>query len=450
MEQQKNIIIFVMNLLPRMVSDVRRYEEAHDKKYRILLLWDSRVKRSSEKSGYDILLECDFSKPHKLAEALLPYQDQLLAVTCRSEANIARFAKVIPHVPYLRTPTEDSLRWATDKYEMRKRFLLHNAKSTPAFTWVKNNSKPERARVIEKIGFPMVVKPSNLAASRFVTICYHEEEFEQSLRTIFRRLKQAYVNDNRMEEPKVVAEAYMEGDMYSVDSYVNSRGGITHCPLVRVTTGKDIGHDDFYNYKQTTPSALKKETVVKAQAMAEVAIKALGLRSVTAHTELMKIDDEWKIIEIGPRPGGFRDVLHQLSCDINHGMNDILVRIPRKPLVPRKCKGHATAMKWFAEREGIITEMRGIKKIEGLESFHSITVNKKVGNRAVFARNGGRSIFNVFLYNADRSKLLADIRRIEQMVDIKVSGNGSKKATKKVVKKKIVKKAVKKTSKKKS
>jgi hypothetical protein len=38
----------------------------------------------------------------------------------------------------------------------------------------------------------------------------------------------------------------------------------------------------------------------------------------------------------------------------------------------------------------------------------------------VFARNGGRSIFNVFLYNADRSRLLADIRRLEKLVKIKV------------------------------
>jgi hypothetical protein len=83
-------------------------------------------------------------------------------------------------------------------------------------------------------------------------------------------------------------------------------------------------------------------------------------------------------------------------------------------------------MKWFSPEEGRITEMKGIKRIEQLESFHSIVVNKKVGDRAAFARNGGRSIFNLFLYNQDRSKLLADIRRIEKMVDIKVKARGKK------------------------
>jgi hypothetical protein len=97
-------------------------------------------------------------------------------------------------------------------------------------------------------------------------------------------------------------------------------------------------------------------------------------------------------------------------------------------------------MKWFAEKEGLITEMRGIKKIEELESFHDIWVNKKIGDRAVFARNGGRSVFNLFLYNNDRSKLLADIRRVEQMVEVKVKARGG--SDKIAAPKKVIKKAV--------
>ncbi len=421
MQKEKNIIVYVMKLAPTMVQDVRRYSRQHGKKYRLLLLWDSRLKFNPGKVGeYDILLQCDFSKSHKIAEALLPYQNELLAITCRGDDSIARFREVVPHVPYLRTPTSESLLWSVDKYEMRRRFKLFDPKITPLFTLVKENSKEERSRIAEKISFPMIIKPTNLGASLFVSICYHQEDLEKSLRTVFSKIRKAYKADHRMEEPKVIAEQFMEGDMYSIDSYVDSRGTIYHCPMVRIITGKQIGHDDFYGYKQTTPTALKKETVANAHAVTETAIHALGLRSTSAHTELMKIDDDWKVIEIGPRLGGFRDTLHQLSCDIDHTMNDILIRIPRKPIIPKKCKGFATVIKWFSGKEGVITEMKGIKKIEELESFHSITINKKIGDRSVFARNGGRSIFNVFLYNSDRSKLLADIRRLEQMVKIKV------------------------------
>lgn len=432
MKKSRDIVAFVMNLPIQVEETIHNYRDKDGKKLRIMLIWDSRLRRQKEYKNADIVVECDFSKPVKIAEALLPYQDSLLAITCRSEQYGPRFAEVIPHVPYLRTPTAESIRWATDKHEMRKRFKLYDPSITPKFTRVSSNTKQERRRLIDKIGFPMIVKPANLAASLFVTVCYHEEDLDAALRVTFRKLRKAYQTDKRMEEPKVIAEEYMEGDMYSIDSYVNSRGDVYHCPLVRVKTGKDIGRDDFYNYLQTTPTALKKHSIEKAHAVAETAIHALGLRSTTAHIELMKIDDVWKVIEVGSRCGGFRDLLHRLSCDIDHSLNDVFIRIPRKPIIPKKCKGFATAMKHFARKEGVITEMKGIKKVEQLESFHSIQINKTVGDRAIFARNGGRSIFNLFLYNSDRSKLLADIRRVEQMVEIKVETRGVSMAKKKV------------------
>lgn len=426
-KDSKNIVVFVMSLpdAPQTISQIRAYEKQFGGPLRIMLLRDTRVadaKDYTKISGLDLYVTCDFSKPEKIAEALLPYQDEFLAITCRSEQFMRRFIQVLPHVPYLRTPTTESLKWASDKYEMRKRFRLYDKKITPTFTIVKGNTKEERERVIKKIGFPMVVKPTNLAASRFVSICYHEDELETTLRRTLRDIKKVYEQEHHLQDPKVIAEEYMEGAMYSVDSYVDSRGKVYHCPLVRVKTGKEIGHDDFYNYLQMTPSGLKPESVEKAEATAESGIHALGLRSTTAHTELLKIDGEWKIIEVGARIGGFRQVIHDLSCDINHTLNDILIRIPKKPIIPKKCKGFACAIKWFPAKEGKIIEMKGTKRVEQLESFHSITINKKTGDRAVFARNGGRSVFNLLMYNDDRSKLLADIRRVEKMVEVKVQG----------------------------
>ncbi len=419
-KKEKNIIAFVASTKPSSLASLIDYEAKTGKKLRTMFIIDEKSFVPEKEYWCDILLTIDFSKPHRIAEALLPYQDELLAITCRSEANIARFAKVIPFVPYLRTPTSESLTWATDKYEMRKRFRLFDPRITPKFTRVKDTTKAERARVIAKVGFPMIIKPTNLAASLFVSICYHEDELEKALATCFKKIKKAYQNDKRIEEPKVIAEQYMEGDMYSIDSYVNSRGIVYHLPLVRVKTGKDIGHQDFYGYQQITPTTLKGETVKRAEAVTETAIHALGLRSTTTHTELMKVDNEWKVVEVGPRMGGARDELYKLSCNIDHPLNDVLIRIPRKPKIPRKCTGNAVYMKWFLPKEGVITAMQGIKKIEKLESFYRIEVNKKVGDKATFARNGGRSVFNLYLQHRDRAKLLADIRRVEQLVKIKV------------------------------
>ncbi|MAZ56706.1 hypothetical protein CL653_02865 [bacterium] len=426
--QSKHIVAFVDMVPSQAADEVKK----HIPNSKILLLRDvvHRLRDARQKKVYpvDILEYVDFTQPYKLAEAIKPYQDKLLAITARGENGASRLSKVVPHVPYLRTPTSDSLEWALDKYQMRRKLNQFDSKICPKFTKVKGNTRVERQRIIAKVGFPMVVKPANLEASMLVTICYHEDELAQALKNVMRKLKKQYEDNGRVQEPVVLAESYMEGDMYSIDSYIDSRGKVWHCPLVRVKTGKDIGHDDFYNYLQITPSALKKETVERARLTTEKAIKALGLRSITSHIELMKLDDEWKVIEVGPRIGGYRPLLYELSCDINHSLNDVYIRLPKKPIVPKKCKGYAALMKWFAPKEGVITEMKGVKKIESLTSFHSITINKKIGDKALFSKNGGRSIFNVVMYNKDRSKLLADIRRIEKLVDVKVVGRKNKKA----------------------
>ncbi len=422
--EQKNIIAYVMNLPSDAIPSIRRYGRSIDKKFKVMLIWDTNVKTEKDKDAYqglDIFLPIDLSKPNAIAEALAPYQSKLCAISCRTESYMARFIQVIPHVPYLRTPTTESLKWASDKLEMRRRFALLAPKFSPKYAVVKENTSSERRRVIEKIRFPLIVKPTNLAQSLLVSICYHEEEFKKVLTNAFIKIQKIYDENGRIEAPKIIAEEFMDGDMYSVDAYVNSRGSIYFCPMVKVVTGKMIGHDDFFNYLHMSPTALKKSSIEKAHTAAEAGIHALGLRNTTAHVELMKVDDEWKLIEIGPRIGGFRHKLHELSCDIDHSLNDILIRLPKRPILPKKCKGYAATLKWYPKKEGIITKLKGIKKCRDLKSFVDINVVKKVGDRCRFAKNGGKAVFTVTLFNVERSKLLADIRRVEQLINIEIA-----------------------------
>jgi hypothetical protein len=425
---RKNIVVFVMSLPEDATVSVKKYSKENGLNLQTLLIKDKKSKASHAVERADFVVECDLSNSDEISAALLPYQSKLLAITCRSEGNIAHFAKVIPHVPYLRTPSTESLKWATDKYLMRKRFKLFDKKHSLKFCLVENASKKEIKRVIEKVGFPMVIKPTNLAASQLVSICYHEEELEKTLRRAFRKLKPLYEVNKRLEVPRLLAEEFMEGDMYSIDSYVDSRGRVQHCPLVRVKTGRNIGHDDFYNYLRITPTNLKPETVRSAELVAETAIHALSLRSTTTHTELMRVDNDWKIIELGPRIGGTRHKLHALSCGIDHSLNDVLIRIPKKPVIPKKCQGFAAVLRYFADTEGYIESLSGLKRIKELVSFKECTVRLKVGDKAVFSKNGGKGIFDITLYNKDYGDLLADIRRLEKTVLVKISSRRIKKA----------------------
>ena len=419
--QKKNIILYVGLATKEAIESLKKQTK---KEYRFMLLADLQTSKDKLKkyaSYFDIVEICDLKSSESIAEKIFPYEERLFVATCRSEAKIPEFARVIPHIPYLRTPTSESLRWSINKIHMRKRFRLYNPKIGPKHMMVMDNSEKTIDVIKEKVGFPLVVKPAGLAQSLLVNICYHEEELQQSLKKIFRqvdKLHQEYKGDEIEKIPKVLVEQFMEGDMYSVDGYVNSRGKIYFCPLVKIKTGRDIGFDDFFGYQQITPVNLDTDQIKKAEQIATDATHALGLRSTSIHIEFIKTAKSWKVIEVGPRIGGFRDVLYHMSYGIQHGLNDILVRIPKKPIIPKKILGHSVAMKFFAKKEGILTSVTGIKKIQQLESFYSIDINKKVGDKAVFAKNGGKSVFNIILFNKERSKLLADIRRLEKTINI--------------------------------
>jgi len=412
-----------MQLPEGAAESIRRYEREIKQKFRIMVIWDSNAPQKKTKAdfpGADIFVCIDFTKPGAIAESLAPYQYELRAITSRSESYLSRFIEIIPHVPYLRTPSTESLIWSTDKLEMRRRFKILAPKFSPKYALVKGNTVAERKRIIEKIKFPMIVKPTNLAQSLLVTVCYHEDELKRALTQLKKKIGKIYGENGRTESPRVIVEEFMEGDMYSVDAYVNSRGKVYFCPMVRVLTGHNIGHGDFFNYLHMTPTGLKATSIGRAHEAAEAGIHALGLRNTTAHVELMKVDDEWKLIEIGARIGGFRDKLHRLSCDIDHSLNDILIRLPKKPIIPKKCKGFAATLKWYPKQEGRLVRLKGIKKIQELKSFVDITLGKKLGERCRFAKNGGKAVFTVTLYSSERSKLLADIRRVEKLIDIQV------------------------------
>lgn len=418
---EKNIVLFVSRH-PTYKKRIERLREIHGKTFRYGLLYQSKPETDDQKEAlgvFDVTVRCNFDSEDSLTKVLKPYRDELVAVTSLADTTIPLLQKVIPHVPYLRTPTVKSLSWATNKLMMRQRFALYDRSITPKYKVVHNAQKNTIKDLEEKVGFPMVIKPTGLATSLLVTIAYHHEELEASLKRIFRKINKIYRESNGRGDPTVLVEQLMEGEMYSVDVYVGSRGGLTFTPFCHIKTGRAVGFDDFFAYQTVTPTTLSAKSIIEAKEVGAKAIYALGLRSITAHVELLKTENGWKIIEVGPRAGGFRDIMYRLAYNIEHYSNDFLIRVPKPLSVQKKPINHAAVLKLFAPKEGILTQISGVKKAQKLASFYRIDENKKVGDKATFAKHGGKSVFNIYLYNSDRSKLLADIRRLEQMVSIK-------------------------------
>jgi len=420
----KNIILVVAGTSKGVLDNLRDFAKSHKRDFEFATIYPKGPLTDSQKDAialYDYALPVNPNTENSITEAISPIKDRLLAVTCRSEASMDFFQKIIPHVPYLRTPTVKSIEWSTNKILMRGRMRAYDKKITPEFMIAHDSKKKTIKEIALKVGFPLVIKPNGLAQSILVTVVYHEEELEKELRRVFRKVNKAWKEAHGRGEPSILVERFMDGDMYSVEAFVSSRGKVHFCPPVSVKTGKSIGFDDFFGYQQMTPTLLNKQSVDDAYKTAEKAIHAVGLRSSSAHVELMKTEQGWKVIELGPRLGGFRNDLYSMAHGIDLTANDIFIRIPEKNNVSKAPLGTAAAFKFFAKEEGYIKSILGIKKVQELASFKHVNINKQTGDRATFAKNGGKSVFNITLFNKDRSLLLADIRRMEQLIKIETS-----------------------------
>lgn len=420
----KNIVLFVSFGLSPGIKEIKESKEM--KKCRLAILHQKKLSPKKEKElaeDFDIVLRCNLNSHKALTKTLKPYEKEFLAVTCRGEVNVPALQKVIPHVPYLRTPTTESLEWSTNKLQMRRRFSAYDHSITPKFMVVKDAQKETLKKIGEKIGFPLIIKPVGLATSLLVSIAFYREEMETSLKKTLRKIEKIHKEVGGRGKPEILVEQFIDGKMYSVDAHVGSRGAVYFNPFVHVKTGQSVGFDDFFAYQQITPSKLNKNSINEAQEVALKAIRALGLRSVTAHIELLQTEEGWKVIEVGPRMGGYRHLMYKLSYGIDTAANDVNIRMPKKICIPKREKGHTVILKFYAKKEGIIKKIAGIKKVEELKSFYNSKSNKKVGEKALFAKHGGKEIFRVILFNKERSKLLADIRRCEQIIKIETAKN---------------------------
>lgn len=423
--QERDMVLFVGSYLPMQKTALKKLEKTLDKKAIkaciLIDVTDVHARESIAKDAQATVLECDFSSLSAIQRTLKPYKHRFLAVTCRSEKNIPLLRKTLPHVPYLNGPTAQSLDWTTDKIKMRELLRGFDKNISPKFLVVHDASDETRKQIEKKIGFPLIIKPAGLAASLLVSLCYHPEDLEKNLRNTVNKITKTYKKKRGRGEPQILVEEFMEGVMYSIDCYVNQRGVVYYTPLVHVKTGHSVGYEDFFGYERITPVGLRPHKIEAARKAAESAIEALNLRSTTCHIELMKTEDGWKIIEVGPRAGGFRHEMYELSYGMDHSLNDILIRIPKKPKLTKRVKGYTAILQFYAHSRGRLTRVEGVNKVRKLESFERIDMKKKPGQMCDFARNGDDPVFEIVLFNKLRPRLLADVHRLEQTVRIKVA-----------------------------
>lgn len=425
---KKDVIVFVNAIRPATFAALKDYENRTHRTFIPIVLVDQNIRLSiSERNGQNdygddlVVLSADFDSAISIRDTLRVYQDRIFAVTCQYENSMLELKKLIAFFPYLPMPTATSIDWSTEKKLMRELLESYDASLVPAYMEITDASNITIDKIEKKLSYPIVVKPSGLEGSLLVSMVVNREELIETLKRTFRDVQTAYDVWIKRQTPRLLVEEFMDGEMYSVDAYVSADGTCRYTPPVKVLTGRKVGFDDFFGYMRMTPSGLNEQDISNLYDTAQKACHAVCLRSVTAHVELMKLAQGWKVIELGPRIGGYRHDMYALSYGINHIMNDILNRAGEVPDIPIDVRAYTAVFNIYAHQEGYITSIDGKEIVEGLASFISLKQGLYLGDTALFAKNNGDPIFDIILSNSESALLQSDIKIMQRVLQIHTS-----------------------------
>lgn len=425
----RDIILAIDDVEPGLARAVKRHSRRLGRDLKGVVLVDtnpsvSSRRRARDSSGVFEEVLVDFEDKASLQSALKPYRSRILAATCRQETAIHSFKKAVPFLPYVNTPSESALLWSTEKHMMRDRMRDYDKELVPDYHYLSEYDPIAVEHILREIKFPVIVKPTGLAASILVTHCNSKRELKECLKRTFSSINDAYSRDLGRGRPGVLVEEMMKGDMYSVDAYVNSKGDVFFLPLVGVITAHSIGLEGFYSHSFVIPAGLPAEEINEAQKVSVSAIHALNLNSTTAHIELFNSPDGWKIIEVGPRIGGYREALYREAYGVDHYYNDLAIRMDAEPEIPAEPIGHATSFNIYPDEEGYIEEITGIEEARKIPSVIELKCYAKPGDLALFAGNGGRYVVDGTLSSKNPHQLNDDLLKVRDIIKVKIRDKG--------------------------
>ena len=169
-----------------------------------------------------------------------------------------------------------------------------------------------------------------------VTKANNEVELLDSLKDVSGRLNEIYELRRGRGDKKIIVEEFIDGDLYSVDAYIDHRGCVVFSPMVKTITGIKAGKQDYYGYFQMTPSGLHNT----------------------------QVSDE--------------------------------------------------------DKEGTVASISGLDEIKNIVEVKLVVQNIFVGEKFIFARNGGVSLFEIIISAESEERLTSVLASIEMLLDVKI------------------------------
>lgn len=306
----------------------------------------------------------------------------------------------------LRHASRDAVESARDKYRFRQR-LFEAGVSSPPFDRV--SSLDEARDAARRIGFPCVLKPLALGASRGVM----RVNGDQQLADGFARLA-ALLGHDRGARPDVLIERYLPGIEVALEGLVTDG----RLRVLALFDKPDPLEGPFFEETiYVTPSRLGADVQEAIAARAGEVVRALGLAHGPVHAELRVDGDQVWPIEIAPRSIGglcsralrFGDGESLETLLLRHALGEDVSRLERETMA-------SGVMMVPIPRAGVLRDVWGLEAARSVPAIIDVRITLHSGDRLVPLPEGNRYLGFIFARDASPARAEAALRESHRLL----------------------------------
>lgn len=302
----------------------------------------------------DTVVVTETNDVRNLISELQPYSFDGVITVCDYYIETVREVAQAFNLP---CPFPDEVKTVRHKHLMRQA-LDRAAIANPAYRLAQSWTEVQEAAAA--IGYPLVLKPVDLASSAFVSLIRNGNE----LHTAYQALDHFPLNfRDQTRDRTYLLEAFMSGAEVSVET-VSFGGDIA---VIGITDKSVTGTPYFIENGHMFPALLDDETRAAVAGFVVDALKAVGFNHGVAHTEVKLTADGPRIVEINPRTAGnyIVELIHRVTgIDLLHAFVDL--SLGRQPEIAARDSGIQSSAVMFLvpSRSGVVGEIQGIETLD--------------------------------------------------------------------------------------
>jgi len=254
--------------------------------------------------------------------------------------------------------------------------------ANPVFAVVNQDTNVWEA--IEKVGFPCVLKPAGSSFGRGIFKIRSPQEAEQQVADFHRTVRPENDLTYGCYQHEFIVEQELIGSEHSVAGIV-----VNGQTIITAILDKENDFTIPVQYQNTTPSLLSIEVQRKMVEMAKRAVSLTGINWCGFHVDMMVVDGQPKILEIGGRLGGSCINSHLIPLS-NPTLNpyDGMMQViqGRNPFTKdeyyQDASLRAGLRALLPPRAGYISDVSGIDALKAHPAVQEFTQSLQINDRA--------------------------------------------------------------------